>query len=72
MDRYELIRRQIAEVNSAAGGAVTDANEQRLFHGTKYGTIPLICELGFNRSFCGQNGTVLGRGVYFAKRARCV
>lgn len=65
-----MIRRQIAEVNAGAGGAVTDANEQRLFHGTKYSAIPLICELGFNRSFCGQNGTALGHGVYFAKHAR--
>ena len=28
-----------------------------------------ICSTGFNRSYCGVNGTVYGNGVYFARRA---
>ncbi|XP_004837838.1 poly [ADP-ribose] polymerase 10 isoform X28 [Heterocephalus glaber] len=43
--------------------------EQVLYHGTSASTVPEICEHGFNRSFCGRNGTLYGRGVYFAKRA---
>mmetsp|Transcript_73878 Transcript_73878/g.149399 ORF Transcript_73878/g.149399 Transcript_73878/m.149399 type:complete len:378 (-) Transcript_73878:62-1195(-) len=67
--RYELLRTQIAEVNAAHGKTVRDANEALMFHGTSFRAIPLICELGFNRSFCGQHGTALGKGVYFAQQA---
>ena len=31
---------------------------------------PKIVEQGFNRSFCGRNATVYGKGVYFARDAR--
>jgi len=57
-------------VNAAHGKTVRDANEALMFHGTSFRAIPLICELGFNRSFCGQHGTALGKGVYFAQQAR--
>ncbi|KFO30644.1 Poly [ADP-ribose] polymerase 10 [Fukomys damarensis] len=43
--------------------------EQVLYHGTSASAVPEICEHGFNRSFCGRNGTLYGKGVYFAKRA---
>ncbi|XP_007118251.3 protein mono-ADP-ribosyltransferase PARP10 isoform X3 [Physeter macrocephalus] len=43
--------------------------EQVLYHGTSVATVPDICAHGFNRSFCGRNGTLYGQGVYFAKRA---
>jgi poly [ADP-ribose] polymerase 10/14/15 len=43
-----------------------DANEKRLFHGTERDTIPKINRNSFNRSFCGKNATVYGKGVYFA------
>ncbi|KAF5917215.1 hypothetical protein HPG69_006023 [Diceros bicornis minor] len=43
--------------------------EQVLYHGTSAQAVPDICEHGFNRSFCGRNGTLYGQGVYFAKRA---
>ncbi|XP_005395891.1 PREDICTED: poly [ADP-ribose] polymerase 10 [Chinchilla lanigera] len=43
--------------------------EQVLYHGTSASAVPEICAHGFNRSFCGRNGTLYGRGVYFAKRA---
>ncbi|KAH9499184.1 hypothetical protein Btru_004362 [Bulinus truncatus] len=41
-------------------------NEMKLFHGTSPGPIPMINENGFNRSYCGVNGTAYGKGVYFA------
>ncbi|KAK7008833.1 poly [ADP-ribose] polymerase 14, partial [Biomphalaria glabrata] len=44
-------------------------NEQNLFHGTSPQPIPQINETGFNRSYCGVNGTVYGKGVYFAVNA---
>ncbi|KAI8787950.1 poly [ADP-ribose] polymerase 14, partial [Biomphalaria glabrata] len=41
-------------------------NERKLFHGTSASSINQINEIGFNRSFCGKNGTAYGKGVYFA------
>ncbi|KAM5313631.1 protein mono-ADP-ribosyltransferase PARP10 [Glossophaga mutica] len=43
--------------------------EHVLYHGTSAPAVPDICAYGFNRSFCGRNGTLYGQGVYFAKRA---
>lgn len=43
--------------------------EQILYHGTSESAVLDICAHGFNRSFCGRNGTLYGQGVYFAKRA---
>uniref|UniRef100_A0A2K6S2M4 Poly [ADP-ribose] polymerase n=1 Tax=Saimiri boliviensis boliviensis TaxID=39432 RepID=A0A2K6S2M4_SAIBB len=43
--------------------------EQVLYHGTTARAVPDICAHGFNRSFCGRNATVYGKGVYFATRA---
>ena len=37
-----------------------------LFHGTTSDATPNIVRNGFNRSYCGRNATVYGRGVYFA------
>jgi poly [ADP-ribose] polymerase 10/14/15 len=38
-----------------------------LFHGTTEATSAKIRVDGFNRSFCGKNATLYGRGVYFAR-----
>ncbi|XP_019485846.1 PREDICTED: poly [ADP-ribose] polymerase 10 isoform X2 [Hipposideros armiger] len=43
--------------------------EHVLYHGTTATAVADICAYGFNRSFCGRNGTLYGQGVYFAKRA---
>jgi len=40
-----------------------------LFHGTDEDTVPKITQQGFNRSFCGRNATMFGKGVYFARDA---
>merc|ERR1712022_11779 len=40
-----------------------------LFHGTDEETVPKIVQQGFNRSFCGKNATMYGKGVYFARDA---
>ncbi|KAK0040328.1 poly [ADP-ribose] polymerase 14, partial [Biomphalaria pfeifferi] len=44
-------------------------NERKLFHGTSPYSINQINENGFNRSFCGKNGTAYGQGVYFANES---
>ena len=41
-------------------------NEMALYHGTNNGVVDTICRFGFNRSFCGVNGTAYGQGVYFS------
>ena len=57
----------------ARPGATADACERdferSLFHGTDEDTAPKIVAQGFNRSFCGKNATMYGKGVYFAKEA---
>ena len=50
-------------------GATVDECERLLFHGTDEDTAPKIVAQGFNRSFCGKNATMYGKGVYFAKEA---
>jgi poly [ADP-ribose] polymerase 10/14/15 len=43
--------------------------EYNLFHGTNQDSIKSIIRGGFNRSYCGKNGTAYGQGVYFARDA---
>jgi len=50
---YALTRDQI---NAANGPSVE--NERVLWHGTAPDTVDVICKRGFNRSYCGKNGTV--------------
>ena len=38
-----------------------------LFHGTTADAAHNITKSGFNRSYCGRNATVYGKGVYFAR-----
>jgi len=40
-----------------------------LFHGTTEDIVEKIRHQGFNRSFCGRNATMYGKGVYFARDA---
>jgi hypothetical protein len=40
-----------------------------LFHGTDNRVLDKILQQGFNRSFCGKNATLYGKGVYFARDA---
>lgn len=40
-----------------------------LWHGTSWDTMDKILQQGFNRSFCGKNATMYGKGVYFARDA---
>ncbi|XP_013403474.1 poly [ADP-ribose] polymerase 14 [Lingula anatina] len=40
--------------------------EHICYHGTDTNSTKFINHNGFNRSYCGKNGTALGAGVYFA------
>ncbi|XP_064562912.1 protein mono-ADP-ribosyltransferase PARP10 isoform X1 [Zonotrichia leucophrys gambelii] len=62
--QYQLKKGSVKRA-CAAGTAV----ERVLFHGTTKASSCEICLHGFNRSFCGKNATLYGRGVYFAVRA---
>nr|XP_031359990.1 protein mono-ADP-ribosyltransferase PARP10 [Lonchura striata domestica] len=62
--QYQLKKGSVKRA-CAAGAAV----ERVLFHGTTKASSCEICLHGFNRSFCGKNATLYGRGVYFAARA---
>jgi poly [ADP-ribose] polymerase 10/14/15 len=41
-----------------------------LWHATNKEVVHKIIQQGFNRSFCGKNATVYGKGVYFARDAK--
>ena len=40
-----------------------------LWHGSNAEVVDKILQQGFNRSFCGKNATLYGKGVYFARDA---
>lgn len=40
--------------------------ERELWHGTSWASIPKILQSGFNRSFAGQHGKLLGIATYFS------
>ncbi|KAM9481050.1 protein mono-ADP-ribosyltransferase PARP12-like [Clarias gariepinus] len=43
--------------------------EKLLFHGTKQSLVNRICKQNFDWSLCGVNGTLYGKGSYFATEA---
>ncbi|XP_061180451.1 protein mono-ADP-ribosyltransferase PARP15-like [Saccostrea echinata] len=43
--------------------------QQWLWHGTYPDTVDKVINNGFNRGYCGRNGTRYGAGVYFAVNA---
>jgi len=50
-ERYAVMREQMTVNN---GPSVE--NERLLWHGTSPDTVKIICQRGFNRSYCGKNG----------------
>ena len=53
---------------NALKNRLNDATENPiLFHGTTVDAAQNISKSGFNRSYCGRNATVYGKGVYFAR-----
>ncbi|NXE19253.1 PAR12 polymerase, partial [Ardeotis kori] len=44
-------------------------DERLLFHGTSSFNVPAICEQNFDWRICGTQGTMYGKGSYFARDA---
>ncbi|XP_025086268.1 uncharacterized protein LOC112559334 isoform X4 [Pomacea canaliculata] len=63
-ERYALARQHM--VDDFGKGQL---NEKLLFHGTEATFAHDICSEGFDWRLCGRNGTVYGKGCYFAKHA---
>jgi len=65
--RQTILSREGA--SASVDGRASDLERAWLFHGTTADIVPKIMQQGFNRSFCGRNATMLGKGVYFARDA---
>ena len=60
-NEYQLYRATlVAELGENA------VNEKKLFHETAADVVDGICTHGFDWQVCGKNGTVYGKGSYFA------
>ena len=57
------------EDNDVHRKAIERFERKWLFHGSNYEVVDKILQQGFNRSFCGKNATVYGKGVCFARDA---
>ncbi|XP_020850908.1 protein mono-ADP-ribosyltransferase PARP10 isoform X1 [Phascolarctos cinereus] len=62
--QYELHKKKLEQ------SCLQQPIERILYHGTSWQAVPDICSQGFNRSFCGRNATLYGKGVYFAVQAK--
>jgi len=63
------VKRQTVLTREGKGAKSQRFERAWLFHGTDETTVPKIMQQGFNRSFCGKNATMYGKGVYFARDA---
>ncbi|KAL0994160.1 hypothetical protein UPYG_G00118530 [Umbra pygmaea] len=57
---YQIKKKHLEEKNKHTN------NEKQLFHGTDFNSISQINNQGYNRSYAGMHGAVIGKGVYFA------
>jgi len=58
---YNAMKASMCDKNSGQ-----EPVEQELWHGTSWATVTKILRQGFNRSFAGRHGTVLGVATYFS------
>lgn len=63
----ELGKEKDAHSDEAKRKALQRFERRWLWHGTNKEVMFKIMQQGFNRSFCGKNATVYGKGVYFAR-----
>ena len=75
---YVVKRQTICYRETGPSGINDEAVQQKalnrferkwLFHGCNVEVVDKILQQGFNRSFCGKNATMYGKGVYFARDA---
>ncbi|KAM9312515.1 protein mono-ADP-ribosyltransferase PARP11 [Gastrophryne carolinensis] len=67
LDLWEFFCRKKAQMKKRKG--VSDIREEFLFHGTSNEFVDAICIHNFDWRINGMNGTVYGKGTYFAKNA---
>jgi hypothetical protein len=70
--RQTVCHRQIDPTSGGMSSADEDKALERferrwLWHGSNIEVMDKILQQGFNRSFCGRNATMYGKGVYFAR-----
>ncbi|CAE8719548.1 unnamed protein product, partial [Polarella glacialis] len=58
---YDALRNTLQELRERQ-----PLEEQELWHGTSWTFVPKILRQGFNRSFAGRHGTLLGTATYFS------
>ncbi|KAM9030083.1 protein mono-ADP-ribosyltransferase PARP12-like isoform 2-T2 [Ara ararauna] len=64
---WKVFQWQKEQMKRENGGK--EVNEKLLFHGTKTSFVESICTHNFDWRICGSNGTVYGKGSYFARDA---
>ena len=64
--QYELTKQKLSATYHNKPEVIKNL-ERTLFHGTSEDTVSKINSEGFDRSFCGKNMTLYGKGVYFAR-----
>ncbi|XP_044198688.1 protein mono-ADP-ribosyltransferase PARP11 [Thunnus albacares] len=67
LDLWEIFCRKKKQLMRIQG--VQEIQEKRLFHGTKFRNVDSICKYNFDLRLAGQNGHMLGKGIYFARHA---
>ncbi|KAH0616376.1 hypothetical protein JD844_027421 [Phrynosoma platyrhinos] len=65
---WEIFQWQKEQMRKKKGGQYI--NPRLLFHGTSSSNVEAICNDNFDWRICGTNGTVYGKGSYFARDAR--
>lgn len=64
---WKVFEWQKEQMNLKSGGKVVD--QRYLFHGTDESHMDAICDQNFDWRICGSNGTLYGKGSYFARDA---
>ncbi|XP_058046638.1 zinc finger CCCH-type antiviral protein 1-like isoform X2 [Ahaetulla prasina] len=64
---WQVYQWQKEQMKKKKGGQIID--ERLLFHGTNRSSVKSICTDNFDWRLCGTNGTVYGKGSYFARDA---
>ncbi|NXE47501.1 PAR12 polymerase, partial [Casuarius casuarius] len=64
---WKVFQWQKEQMKKENGGKEVD--ERLLFHGTKNSFLEAICNHNFDWRICGTNGTIYGKGIYFARDA---
>ncbi|KFQ64672.1 Poly [ADP-ribose] polymerase 12, partial [Pelecanus crispus] len=64
---WKVFQWQKEQMKRENGGK--EVTEKLLFHGTKTSFVEAICLHNFDWRICGSNGTVYGKGSYFARDA---